>query len=188
MDDAFKLGRDGSIFGRLAFQIQLFTPASLTRSRRPASIPVAMDAFMQALAGAVNRPTSDASLALSPDGTRPVCRGAGRANASGRCDPAAARRRAAEPEVSYVELVIDEQQPRVGSEDLAALKAQADALLGTPLTVQFEELHWEITPKQLVTMASVQGAQGVVLDRERGQDLGDRDRQASRAGSTERAV
>jgi len=30
---------------------------------------------------------------------------------------------------------------------------------------QFEELHWELTPKQLVGMASLAGAQGITLDR-----------------------
>src|SRR5262249_31172935 len=50
--------------------------------------------------------------------------------------------------------------------ELANAKAQADALLGSPLVVQFEELHWELAPKQLATMASVNGTEGVKLDRD----------------------
>jgi vancomycin resistance protein YoaR len=124
-----------------------------------------MQAFMQALAGAVNRPTSDAKLALSPEGTVDYVEGqAGRQlqveATQHRLEDALAR-----PEVAYVELVIDEQQPKVGSAELANVKAQADALLSAPLVVQFEELHWELAPKQLATMAKINGAESVVLDR-----------------------
>jgi vancomycin resistance protein YoaR len=165
VDDAFKLGREGNIFSRLAFQLQMFTRGESHEVQSPGFDPVAMDAFMQALAGAVNRPTSDASLALAPDGTVSYVEG----QPGRQLQMEATQRRLedalARPDVGYVELVIDEQAPRVSSDDLAPLKAQADTLLGTPLQIQFEELHWEISPKQLVAMASIQSGQGVVLDR-----------------------
>lgn len=165
IDDAFKLGREGSIFARLAFQLQLFTRGDSHEVQAPGFDPVAMGAFMQALAGAVDRPTSDAKLALVPDGTVQYVEGfAGR-----QLQVEATQRRLedalAQPDVARVELVIEEQQPAVGSDELATAKAQADALLSSPLKIKFEELHWELAPKQLVTMASIQGTEGVKLDR-----------------------
>src|SRR5215204_3575127 len=69
IDDAFKLGREGNIFGRLTFQLQLFMHGDSHEVHAPGFDPVAMGAFMQALAGAVDRPTSDARLSLSSEGT-----------------------------------------------------------------------------------------------------------------------
>jgi vancomycin resistance protein YoaR len=165
IDDALKLGREGSIFSRLAFQLQIFTRGDSHEVNAPGIDPVAMQAFMQALAGAVDRPTSDAKLTLSPEGAVEYVDGqAGRQlqieATQLRLEDALAR-----PDVGYVELAIDEQQPRVGSAELATVKAQADALLGAPLVVQFEELHWELAPKQLATMAKINGTDSVVLDR-----------------------
>jgi vancomycin resistance protein YoaR len=132
----------------------------------PGIDPIAMGAFMQALAGAVDRPTSDAQLSLSPDGTVAFVEGQ-----PGRQLQAEATQRRLEdalsrPDENYVELVVVEQQPHVTSADLAPLKAQADALLGSPLVLQFEEAHWELAPRQLVTMASIQGSQGIQLNRD----------------------
>src|SRR5262245_46991590 len=62
IDDAFMLGREGNIFSRLAFQLQIFTRGESHEVQAPGFDPVAMGAFMQALAGAVDRPTSDAKL------------------------------------------------------------------------------------------------------------------------------
>jgi vancomycin resistance protein YoaR len=164
VDDAFRLGREGNLFARLGFQLEMFSRGESHEVHAPGFDPVAMSAFMQALAEAVNRPTSDASLGLTPDGTVQYVDGQ-----PGRTLNVEATQRRLEdalsrPDVSYVELVIDEQAPKVGSEDLATLKAQADALLSTPLQIQFEELHWELSPKQLGTMSSIQNGQ-VILDR-----------------------
>jgi vancomycin resistance protein YoaR len=165
IDDAFKLGREGSVFSRLAFQLQMFTRGESHEVQAPGFDPVAMGAFMQALAGAVDRPTSDAKLALSPEGAVQFVEG----QAGRQLQVEATQRRLedalARPDVAFVELMIDEQQPKVGTAELANAKAQADALLGAPLKIEFEELHWELTPKQLVTMASIQGTEGVKLDR-----------------------
>ena len=165
LDEAFKLGREGNLFGRSAFQLQLAFNGASHEVHAPGFDPVAMGAFMQALAGAVDRPTTDASLALRPEGTVEYVDGQ-----SGRTLQVEATQRRLEeallrPDVGHVELLIDEQVPRVGSAELATAKAQADAMLSAPLTVNFEELRWELTPKQLVTMASIPGTEGVRLDR-----------------------
>jgi vancomycin resistance protein YoaR len=165
LDEAFKLGREGNLLARLAFQVQLAYNGSSHEVHAQGFDPVAMGAFMQALAGAVERPTTDAGLALRPEGTVEYVEGQ-----SGRkLQVDATQRRLEEalarPDVGYVELLIEEQPPRVGSAELATAKAQADALLSAPLNVTFEELHWELTPKQLVTMASIQGTEGIRLDR-----------------------
>ena len=165
LDEAFKLGREGNLLARLAFQLQLAFNGASHEVHAQGFDPVAMAAFMQALAGAVERPTTDAGLALRPEGTVEYIEGQ-----SGRTLQVEATQRRLEealvrPEVGHVELLIDEQQPRVGSAELATAKAQADALLSAPLSITFEELRWELTPKQLVTMASIQGTEGVRLDR-----------------------
>lgn len=165
LDEAFKLGREGNLISRLAFQLQLAVNGASHEIHAPGFDPVAMGAFMQALAGAVDRPTNDAGLALRPEGVVEYVEGQ-----SGRQLQAEATQRRLEEalarsDVGYVELVIEEQVPRVGSAELATAKAQADALLSSPLSINFEELRWELTPKQLVTMASVAGTEGVRLDR-----------------------
>jgi len=165
LDEAFKLGREGNLISRLAFQLQLAFNGASHEIHAPGFHPVAMGAFMQALAGAVDRPTNDAGLALRPEGVVEYVEGQ-----SGRQLQAEATQRRLEEalarsDVGYVELVIEEQVPRVGSAELATAKAQADALLSSPLSINFEELRWELTPKQLVTMASVAGTEGVRLDR-----------------------
>ncbi|MFN8637191.1 MAG: VanW family protein [Chloroflexota bacterium] len=166
IDDAMKLGRDGSLFSRLSFQLQLAFNRDSHEVQSPGFDPVAMDAFMQALAGAVNRPMSDASLSLTPDGTVELVEG--RPGRELQVD--ATQRRLedalARPDTNYVELVIAEQVPKVGTTELAAAKTQAEQMLSTPLSIQFEELHWELTPKQLATMSSVAGAGGVAIDRD----------------------
>jgi vancomycin resistance protein YoaR len=166
IDDAFKLGRDGNFFGRIGFQLQLASNGPSHEVHAPGFDPIIMGTFMQALVGAVDRPTTDARLALTPDGAVELVEGQpGRRlqvdATQRRLEEALARR-----EVGYVDLVIDEELPRIGAPELAAAKGQADTLVSGPLALNFEELHWELTPPQLVTMASVSGADGVRLDRE----------------------
>jgi hypothetical protein len=165
VDEAFKLGREGSILSRLAFQLQFGFNDASHEVNTPSYDAAAMGAFMQALAGAVDRPTSDARLALTPDGAVQFVEG----QPGRRLQVDGTQRRLEEalerPEVSAVELLIEEDMPKVGSAELAAAKAQAETLVSTPLAIQFEELRWELTPKQLVGMASVAGTEGVKLDR-----------------------
>ena len=165
LDEAFTLGREGNLLARLAFRLQLAFNGSSHEVHAQGFDPVAMAAFMQALAGALERPVTDAGLALRPDGTVEYVEG----QAGRKLQVEATQRRLEEAlahaEVGYVELAVEEQQPLVGSTELATAKAQADALLSAPLSINFEELHWELTPKQLVTMASVQGTEGVRLNR-----------------------
>src|SRR3954453_19585669 len=113
IDEAFKLGREGNIVSRLVFQLQLAINGSSHEVHAQGYDPVAMGAFMQALAGAVDRPTSDAKLSLPPDGT--VAYVDGQAGRTLQVD--ATQRRLEEaltrPDVGYVELAIEEQQPRI---------------------------------------------------------------------------
>jgi vancomycin resistance protein YoaR len=166
LDEAFKLGREGNLFARLSFQVQLAYNGASHEVHAPGFDPVAMGAFMQALAGAVDRPVRDGGLALRPEGNVEYVEGQ-----SGRKLQVEATQRRLEdalarPDVGYVELAIEDQQPRVGSAELATVKAQADALLGSPLSINFEELHWELTPQQLVKMANVNGTEAVQLNRD----------------------
>ena len=177
VDEAFKLGRDGNLFRGSRSSSSSPSTATSHEVHAPGFDPVAMDAFMQALAGAVDRPTTDASLALAPEGTRRSTSKA-RPGASSRSTRPSSRleEALARPEVSYVELADRRAaRRRVGAEISRPAKAQADALLSAPLLLKFEELHWELTPKQLVSMATVSGTQGVRVDRDDGQDLGHQD-------------
>jgi vancomycin resistance protein YoaR len=165
IDEAFKLGREGNLLRRFAFQLQLAFNGPSHEVDAQGIDPVAMEAFMQALAGAVNRPTSDARLSLSPEGTVEMVEG----QTGRQLDVEATQQRLEEaltdPDVTYVELQIAEQYPSVGAAELAAAKAQADVLLGSPISITFEELHWDLTPKQLATMATIAGTDGVRMDR-----------------------
>lgn len=165
VDEAFRLGREGNIFSRAAVQLRLLFNGSAYEVQNPGFDQATMGAFMQALAGAVNRPTSDARIALSPDGSVSFVEGqAGRQlqvqQTQQRLEEALAR-----ADVSTVELVIAEEQPKVGTEQLASVKAQAEQLVSAPLAINFEELHWELSPKQLSSMATISGTDGVKLDR-----------------------
>ena len=165
LDDAYQLGRDGNLVQRLMAQVRLATSGSVSDVQAPGFDPVAMGAFMQALAGAVDRPITDARLAMSPDGTVEFVDGQpGRAlqvdQTQRRLEEALSR-----PDVGYVELAIEELQPKVGAEQLAAAKAQADSLLSAPLALKFQDQRWELTPKQLSSMVNVAGTEGVQLDR-----------------------
>jgi vancomycin resistance protein YoaR len=166
LDEAFKLGREGSLFARLSLQAQLAFNGSSHEVHVQGFDPVAMDAFMQALAGAVDRPTTNASLMLKPEGTVELVEGQTGRTLQVEATQLRLEEALARPDAGYVELAISEEVPRVGPDELAAAKVQAEALLSTPLKIQFEELHWELSPNQLAKMASVPGSEGVLLDRE----------------------
>lgn len=165
VDEAFKLGREGNIFSRLGLQLRLALNGSSFEVQAPGFDPATMGAFMQALAGAVDRPTTDARIALTPEGTVSYIDGLPGRQLQNQATQQRLEEALARPEVTTVELVINEERPKVGSEQLAAVKAQAEALVSSPLVAQFEELRWELTPKQLVAMSSIAGTEGVKLDR-----------------------
>src|SRR5206468_3092737 len=70
------------------------------------------------------------------------------------------------PDSTTVELAVEETQPAVSAQDLATTRSQAEALLGSPLVLKFAEAQWQLNPTQLAGMATVNGTQGVSLDRE----------------------
>ena len=165
VDEAFKLGREGNIFSRLGLQLGLALNGSSYEVQAPGFDAATMGAFMQALAGAVDRPTSDARIALTPEGTVNYIEGQPGRQLQAQQTQQRLEEALARPDVTTVELAINEEAPKIGSEQLAGVKAQAEALVSSPLVVQFEELRWELTPKQLVAMASIAGTEGVKLDR-----------------------
>jgi vancomycin resistance protein YoaR len=165
VDEAFKLGREGNIFARMGTQLRLMFNGSADEVHAPSFDPATMGAFMQALAGAVDRPTSDARIALTSDGAVNYIEGQPGRQLQAQATQQRLEEALASPTVGTVELAIIEEQPKVGPEQLAAAKAQAEALVSTPLSVQFEELHWDLTPKQLVAMSSIEGTDGVSLDK-----------------------
>ncbi|MGE3270887.1 MAG: VanW family protein, partial [Chloroflexota bacterium] len=166
VDEAFNMGREGNIFSRLGTQLRLALTSATYEVRAPGFDAVAMDAFMQALAGAVDRPTQNARLSLTPEGAVEFIPGQAGRQLQVEQTQHLLEEALARPDVTAVELVIAEEEPKIGSDELAVAKSQAEMLVSSPLAVQFEELRWELTPKQLVSMASVAGAEGVRLDRE----------------------
>lgn len=165
VDEAFKLGREGGLIARLGFQVQLALHGDQHEVHAPGYDPVAMGAFMQALAGAVNRPTSDAKLSLTPEGTVEFIEGQAGRQLQVEATQARLEEALARPDLTNVELIVQEDQPKVGSAELAVAKAQADMLVSAPIKLHFEELDWELSPKQLASMAAVKGTAGVTLER-----------------------
>jgi vancomycin resistance protein YoaR len=165
VDEAFRLGHDGSSLARLALQLRLMVNGSAYEVQAPAFDPAAMQAFMQALAGAVDRPVVDGSLSIKPDGT--VAYGDGMAGRKLQIDATRTRLEAAlgRSDTSTVELVVEETPPNVSAQDLATTKAQAEAMLSAPLVLKFEESRWQLNPPQLAAMATAQGTQGIQIDR-----------------------
>jgi vancomycin resistance protein YoaR len=167
VDEAFRLGHDGSFLARIALQLRLAVNGSAYEVRTPAFDPAVMQAFMQALAGAVDRPVVDGSLAINPDGT--VAYVDGKAGRKLQVDATRIRleETLARPDTASVDLAVDEIQPNVSAQDLATTRAQAEALLGAPLVMKFEESQWQLNPPQLAAMATVNGTQGVSIDRDK---------------------
>lgn len=165
VDEAFRLGHEGSFLNRLGLQLRLAVNGSAYEVRSPAFDPAAMQAFMQALSGAVDRPVVDGSLAINPDGT--VAYVDGKPGRKLQVDATRVRleEALARPDNVNVELVVDEVQPAISAQDLATTRSQAEALLGSPLVMQFEESQWQLNPPQLAAMATVNGTQGVSIDR-----------------------
>jgi len=167
VDEAYRLGRDGSLPARLALQVRLVFDGGHYEVRTPAFDPVVLEAFMQALAGAVDRPVVDGSLALAPEGT--VNYVDGKAGRKLQVDPTRARleEALARPDASYVDLAVEESQPAVSEQDLAAARAQAEALVSSPLLMKFAEGEWQLSPAELVGMSTLAGTQGVRVDRDK---------------------
>lgn len=166
VEEAYKLGREGSLLSRLGFQLQLALNGASHEVTTPAYDPVALRAFMEALTGAVNRPVQDAQLTLTPEGTVAYVEGQTGRQLEVEVTQHRLEEALADPEVSYVELAVIEQMPRVGAAELASVKAQADLLLSAPLVLKFAELEWQLTPRELATMATVNGTESVQLNQQ----------------------
>jgi vancomycin resistance protein YoaR len=166
VEEAYKLGRQGNPISRYFSQLGLFFNGGAHEVTAPSYDAAAFNHFMDALAGAVQRPVSDASLAITPEGTVQFDEGlAGRRLASDvtrkRLEEALAQ-----PDVAFVELAVEESPPQVRTEDLANARAQAERLLSGPILLKFQEAEWQLTPKELASMADLNGGRDVQLNRE----------------------
>ena len=113
VDEAFRLGHDGQLPWAFAVQLRLMFNGSTSEVHTPAFEPAVFQAFMQALAGAVDRPVVDGSLTITPDGT--VAYGEGQPGRKLEVDATRTRLEDAlgRPDVNSVELVVDEMPPTV---------------------------------------------------------------------------
>ncbi len=166
LEEAYGLGRQGNPFSRLFLQFGLLINGPAYEVRAPAYERSTLDAFMQALAGAVDRPVQDARLAIRPEGRADFTE----AQTGRLLQVDATRRRLEEalahPEVIYVDLVVEETAPRVTSSDLAPTRAKAEALLSGPIALKFQDSEWQLSTQQLAAMAVVDSERGVALNRE----------------------
>jgi vancomycin resistance protein YoaR len=155
LEEAYTLGREGNLLARFFLQLALAVNGSAFEVRAPAYDMATFTAFMQALAGAVDRPTRDAALGIQPEGTVAFSEGL-----TGRrllVEPT--RRRLEEaiarPEVEYVGLVVEETPPRVSSQDLEVARARAETVLSGPILLKFEEAQWQLQPRELAAMVEI---------------------------------
>ena len=166
LDEAWRLGREGSLFQRVRQQADLAVNGAAYEIVAPAYDADQLRQFMQALAGAVDRPVRDAGLSLTREGAVEFVEGqAGRkllVDGTRRRLEAALTR----PDVTFVELAVEEMPPKIGTEDLAAARAQAETLVSGPIILKHAEAEWQLGPSTLVTMAEVTAADGVRLNRE----------------------
>ncbi|MCC6179944.1 MAG: VanW family protein [Chloroflexi bacterium] len=166
LDEAYALGRQGNVFARVSAQFHLWANGADREVRATAYDPAALRAFMQALAGAVDRPVTDAQIALSPEGKVELVPGQPGRQLQVDATQRLLEEALAQPEVSFVNLAIRETEPNVSTDDLAAARTQAEALVSAPLVLKFGDDEWQLTPRQLSTMATLQGAAGVTLNRD----------------------
>ena len=155
LEEAYALGREGNLLARFFLQFALVVNGSAFEVRAPAYDMATLTAFMQALAGAVDRPIADAKLAIQPDGKVIFAEGlAGR-----RLQVEPTRRRLeeaiAQQAMDYVDLAVEETPPRVSTQDLEAARARAGTLLGGPILLKFEEAEWQLQPRELAAMAEI---------------------------------
>lgn len=166
LDEAWRLGREGSLAERMSQQFDLAFRGSAYEIVAPAYDINQLRLFMTALSGAVDRPVRDAGLTLTPDGAVQFIDG----EAGRKLQVDVTRRRLEEAlarsDIAVAELAIEETPPKIGSEDLAAARAQAEMLLSAPITLRHADAEWTLEPKALVTMADVTAVEGVRLNRD----------------------
>lgn len=165
LEEAFGLGRRGNVFSRFVVQWGLLLNGATDEVHAPAYDRPTFSTFMQALTGAVERPVRNASIGVRPEGAVEFTDGlAGR-----RLMPDATQRRLeaalVDPDVEYVELVVEELPPLVSSESLASARERAERLFAEPIVFKFEASEWKLTPEQLATMVDVVDGQEVQLSR-----------------------
>jgi vancomycin resistance protein YoaR len=160
---AYRQGREGNLLYRFVTQFGLMLAPSLYEQALPTHDPAVLSAFMEVLAAAVNRTVSDAWVRIDPDGHV-----IGADSTTGReLDLAESRAliesALADPRIETVYLVVRETPPRLTAADVNPIRERAERLLSKPLIVQFEERTWELSPRQLAVLATIDAQAGPVL-------------------------
>ncbi len=165
VEEAYALGREGAPWSRVARQISVLTNESGSALRSAGHDPATLAAFLDAVSGAVNRPTIDARLEIKPDGTLQGTEGT-----TGRrlvADATRARLESAieRPDIEHVALVVEETRPEVSEADLAPARQEAERLLTRPVVLRFEDVERQLAAPALATMARLD-RNGVTLQRD----------------------
>src|SRR5205823_1244433 len=133
LESVFSIGRDGNIFGRFSTQFGLWRHGRTFEQPSSAFDPAIQTAVLQRLAREIDRPVAEAKLTVKPDyrvDLQPAQNGR-------KLDPDASRERLQEalsvPNVSRVDLVVQETAPKNGDNDLALAREQATRILSAPI-------------------------------------------------------
>ena len=166
LEDAYSLGRGGNLLSRFLLTFGLIVNGEAYEASSSLYDDAKVAAFMQALAAAVDRPVTDATLTVRPEGVVEVVDGLpGR-----RLRVEATRDRIQDafdrPAVAHVDLVVDELAPQVSAADLADARGRAEVLLSGPLTVAAEDGEWQIPVDRLAAMTEVTSDRVVRLNGE----------------------
>ena len=164
-EEAYSLGRQGNVVSRFFQQLSLLFNGP-SYEVKTVGDPATLDGLMEVLARAVDRPITDARLAVSPEGVVDIVGGL-----PGRrleIEPTRARleEALARPDITSVPIVVEETAAAITPTDLAAARAQAETLLSAPMLFKFEDAQWELSVQQLAAMAKVNPREGVTLDPE----------------------
>ena len=164
LDQAFAVGREGSIPSRLASQLGLLVQGSDVIGSLIDRVE--LDAFMEALAGAVERPVVDARVDIRPSGAvemtdAQVGRKLSIDDTRRRLEDALAR-----PDAQYVSLAVETVTPRVSSADLADARAEAERLLSAPIVLRFEDGERVMSVQEIAPLIEVGADHRAGLNRE----------------------
>ncbi|HEX3247693.1 MAG TPA: VanW family protein, partial [Chloroflexota bacterium] len=158
IESAFNLGRDGNLLSQLVQQLSLWRSGRNLDSAGVLYDASSGRAFVEGLAGEVNRPVTDARLDIRPDGSIDQQS----AQMGRELDVDATWRRLNEalshPGPQTVELVVNQVSPRITDDMIADASNRAAQVLGSPLTLRFQDKQWQLDSRALVKTLKVNTA------------------------------
>jgi len=167
---AYRMGRDGNPLARLTLPLRVLTGVRDIPQTGAVLDSARARALLTDIARELDRPVSDARLALDPGGA--VRYSPAQTGRRLDIEQSLARLQSAllVEGTPVVSLVVEETPPQVPDAELATAREQAETYLGAPVVLRLGSDTWTLEPKDLVAavewVGSAERPQGARINRE----------------------